>query len=211
MRQLFALLAIVSFPLMAGTVTKTASFDRGDLLISTQNGLDNVEFRGGATLVQPGAPRVPLVIQRVLVPAGAVPTGVELVSVDWTTIPGRHNLAPAQPDVPLAMPGKVFELPAPVQDAAVYSADAFYPSSCIRLAESGTLAGYRMASVELRPVRVNPVTGELQFATRIEFRVTYDAGNNDAYVPSKEQREYYSGMVRAMVANQNDVARTIPE
>jgi hypothetical protein len=210
MRQLLALLILFSVPLMAGTVTTTASFDRGDLLISTQNGLDNVQFRGGAKLVQPGAPSVPLVIQRVLIPAGAEPTGVELVSADWTTIPGRHNLAPAQPDVPLQMPGKVFDLPTAVPDRAIYSADTYYPSSCIRLAESGTLAGYRMASVELRPVRVNPVTGELQFATRIVYRVSYDAGISDASVPSKEQREYYGGMVRAMVANGKDIARFAP-
>ena len=173
MRQLFALLVIVSFPLMAGTMTKTARFDRGDLLISTHDGRDYVGFRGGTTLVQPGSPRVPLVIQRVLVPAGAVPTAVEFVSADWTTIPGRHNLAPSQQDVPLAMPGRVFELPTPVQDPAVYTVDAYYPSSCIRLAESQTLAGYRMASVELRPVRVNPVSGELQLATRIEYRADH--------------------------------------
>ena len=210
MRQLLVLLVLVSVPLMAGTVTRTANFDRGDLVISEQNGSDNVELRGGAALVQPGAPRVPRVIERVLVPAGAEPTGVELVAADWTTIPGRHNLAPAQPDVPLPMPGRTFNLPTYTQDPAVYSVNAYYPVDCAQLLESATLAGYRMASVELRPVRVNPVSGELQLATRIEYRVSYDAGNRDAYVPSKEQREYYAGMVRAMVANQKDVGRFAP-
>ncbi len=210
MRQLLVLLVLVSAPLMAGTVARTASFDRGDLVISQQDGFDNVELRGGAALVQPGAPRVPRVVQRVLVPAGAEPTGVELVAAEWTTIPGRHNLAPAQPDVPLPMPGRTFNLPTYAQDPAVYSVNAYYPVDCVRLLESGTLAGYRMASVELRPVRVNPVSGELQLATRIEYHVRYDAGNRDAYVPSPEQREYYAGMVRTMVVNQKDVGRFAP-
>ncbi|MBN2465129.1 hypothetical protein JXD38_05860, partial [candidate division WOR-3 bacterium] len=179
MRQLLVLLVLVSVPLMAGTITRTATFDRNDLLISSQNGFDNVELRGGAGLGQLGAPRVPRVVERVLVPAGAEPTGVELVAVDWTAIPGRHKLAPAQPDVPLAMPGKTFKQPSYAPDPAVYSADAYFPTSHVQLLESGTLAGYRMASVELRPVRVNPVSGELQLATRIEYRLRYDAGNRD--------------------------------
>jgi hypothetical protein len=205
MRQLLVLLVLVSVPLMAGTITRTATFDRSALVFSTQDGFDNVELRGGAGLGQLGAPRVPRVVERVLVPAGAVPTGVELVAVDWTTIPGRYNLAPAQPEVPLAMPGKTFKQPNYAPDAAVYSANTFYPASYVQLLESGTLAGYRMASVELRPVRVNPVSGELQLATRIEYRVSYEAGSRDAYVPSVEQRDYYAGMVRAMVANPGDV------
>ena len=210
MRQLFVLLSLVSVPLMAGTITRTASFNSGDLLISQQDSYDNVQLRGGAALIQPGAPRVPLMVERVLVPAGAEPTSVELVSVDWTTLPGRYNLAPAQPDVPLPMPGKTFETRVYAPDPAVYSADEYYPASCVRLLESGTLAGYRMASVELLPVRVNPVSYELQLARRIEYRVSYDAGSRDAYVPSDEQRDYYAGMVRAMVANPKDVARFEP-
>ncbi|HTW91900.1 MAG TPA: C25 family cysteine peptidase [bacterium] len=210
MKRLLVLLVLVAVPLMAGTVTRTATFDRGDLLISQQNGLDVVQLRGGAGLVQPGAPLVPRLVQRVLVPAGAEPTGVELVSADWTTIDGHHSLALSQPDVPLPMPGKTFKTHNYAPDQAVYSSNAYYPASCVRLLESGTLAGFRMASVELRPVRVNPVTGELQFATRIEYRVSYTAGSSNATVPSAEQREYYAGMLRAMVANTGDIQRFEP-
>jgi len=57
MRQLLVLLAVVSVPLMAGTETRTARFDRSDLLISTQGEFDNIELRGGAALIEPGSPR----------------------------------------------------------------------------------------------------------------------------------------------------------
>jgi len=210
MRQLLVLLLLVSVPLMAGTMTRTAKFDRSDLVITSSEDYDNVELSGGTGLIQPGAPRVPRVVERVLIPAGAEPIGVELVSADWTTIPGRYNLAPAQPDVPLPMPGKTFSTPTYGPDPAVYSVDAYYPTSCVKLLESGTLAGYRMASVELLPVRVNPVSRELQLAGRIEYRVSYDAGSRDACVPSGEQRDYYAGMVQTMVANPKDVARFEP-
>ena len=210
MRQLLVLPVLVSFPLMAGTETRTAKFDQDDLVITVQGGFDNIEFRGGVGLIQPGAPRVPRVMERVLIPSGAEPSGVELVAAEWTTIPGRYNLAPAQPEVPLPMPGRTSNQATYAQDQAVYSVDAYYPVSCVRLLESTTLAGYRMASVELRPVRVNPVSGELQLATRVEYRLDFDAGNRDACVPSKEQREYYAGMVRAMVVNHNDVGRFAP-
>jgi hypothetical protein len=210
MRQVVLLLILVSAQLVAAAVTGTASFDRADLFISRQGSYDNVELRGGVALVQSGAPRVPRVVERVLVPAGAEPTGVELLDVDWATVPGRCNLAPAQPDVPLPMPGEAFNITTYGPDPVVYSVNAYYPTNCIRLLGSGTLAGYRMALVELLPVRVNPVSGELQLARRIQYRVSYDAGNRDAFVPSSEQREYYAGMVRAVVANPTDASRFQP-
>ena len=78
MRQLLVLLVLVAVPLVAGTVTRTATFDRGDLLISPQNGFDNVELRGAVALVQLGAPRVPRVVEALAIPAGAVPVGISL-------------------------------------------------------------------------------------------------------------------------------------
>ena len=57
---------------MAGTMTRTASFGRGDLLISTQDGFDNIEMRGGVALIQPGTPRELVTLNAVT----TVPQGV---------------------------------------------------------------------------------------------------------------------------------------
>jgi len=166
MRQLLVLLVLVSVPLMAGTMTRTARFDRGDLVITQQNGYDNVEFHGGATLIQPGAPRLPRVVEALAIPSGAVPSGVEVLSVEWTTLPGTYKVGPAQPDLPLPMPGRSFTPRLYKPDAAIYGSSEPYPSSVARLAGYGTMSGYRIAHVELHPVRYIPTTGELQVATK---------------------------------------------
>ena len=210
MKRVLSVLVCVIVPLLAGTVSRTATFDSRGLSFTTAGGYDVVELSGYPALVNPGMPRVPRVVERVLIPAGAEPVSAELTAVEWTTMPGRHNLAPAQPDVPLPMPGKTFNLPHYAPDAAVYSTNAFYPTSGIRLLDAGTLGGYRIVGVELLPVRFNPVTGELQLATRMEYRLAYAEGTVDGLVPSAEQQAFYAGMVRGMVANPGDVARFAP-
>ena len=199
MRQLLVLLVLVAVPLMAGTVTRTASFDRGDLLISTQNGFDNVELRGGAALLQLGAPRVPRVVEAVVIPAGAVPVGVEITAEEWTTLPGTYNVGPAQADLPLPMPGKTFT-PRNVlaTDPAIYGSSEAYPKTVAMLTGSGTMSGYRIAHVELHPVRYIPTTHQLQIAKRLSYRLEY-ANGTTGVVATTEQQASFGDMVRSLV------------
>lgn len=95
MRQLLVLLVLISVPLMAATVTRTAKFDRNDLAISSQGGYDNIELPGGVPLILPGAPRVPRVVEALVILSGAVPVGVQVLLVEWTTLPGKYKVGPA--------------------------------------------------------------------------------------------------------------------
>ncbi|HTW91901.1 MAG TPA: C25 family cysteine peptidase [bacterium] len=211
MRQLFVLLALVTVPLMAGTVTRTVSFDRGDLLISQQNGYDNIALRGGVTIVQPGAPRVPRVVEALVIPSGAVPTGVEVLSEEWTTLPGTYKVGPAQPDAPLPVAGRPGAgMPKHYgPDPAIYGSSTPYPSTTVRLSGSGTMAGYSIAHVEIHPVRYIPTSGVLQVLSRISYRLTYEDGMSAAVATAK-QRMQFGDVVRTMVRNPNDVDRCAP-
>jgi hypothetical protein len=209
MRYLFVLLVLACVPLMAGTITRTASFDRGDLVISQQNGYDNVELRGGATLLRPGAPRVPRVVEALAIPSGATPVSVQLVSIEWTSLPGTYKVGPAQPDAPLSMPGRTLTRNLYKSDATIYSSSVPYPTDVVRLASFGTMGGYRIAHVELHPVRYIPTTGELQVATRLSYRLEY-ANGVSAAVATAEQKSMFGDMVQSMVKNQNDVSKHAP-
>jgi hypothetical protein len=209
MRRLFVLLVLVAVPLMAGMVTRTASFDRADLVISSQDGFDNVELRGGVALIQPGAPRVPRLVEAIAIPAGAVPVRVEVLSVEWTTLPGKYNVGPAQADLPLPQPGKTRTPRVFAPDATIYASSEAYPKNVAILTGSGTMAGYRIAHVELHPVRYIPTTGELQVATRLSYRLEYSSGVSAA-VATKEQQAAFGKMVRSLVRNPEDVNRYAP-
>jgi hypothetical protein len=209
MRQLLVLLVLVSVPLFAGTVTRTAQFDRGDIVISANDGFSMVELRGGAALIQPGAPRVPRIVEAVAIPSGATPLRVEVTGSEWTTLPGKYNVGPAQADFPLPQPGKTRTPDLVPPDPAIYGSSSAYPADVARLVGSGTMAGFRIAHVELHPVRYLPTTGELQYATRLSYRLEYAAGATGA-VATEHQRAAFGDMVRTFVVNPGDVSRCAP-
>ena len=209
MRRFLLLLCFVAVPLLAGTVSRTARLDPGDLVITPADGYDVVELPDAAALVRPGAPRLPRVVEAVVIPAGAVPVRVELTSEEWTDVPGTCFVAPAQPDVPLPMPGRDF-MPAVVPpDPALYGSSEWYPGTTVELLEPGTMGGYRIAHVELHPVRWLASTGRLQVATRLSYRLEY-AGNADARVATGEQQSVFGDLARSFVANPGDVRRFAP-
>ncbi|MBM3322394.1 T9SS type A sorting domain-containing protein [candidate division WOR-3 bacterium] len=211
MRQFVLLVVACAVPAMAGTVTRTVAFSASDLVFSQADGGDVVDLAGYPALIVPGSPRVPRVVEAVSIPAGAEPTGVELVAVDWQTVDGRYRLAPAQPDQPLPMPGRVHVPRLYPPDPAVYSASEAYPKEAVRRLEFGTLGGYRMAYAELRPVRWNPATGELQVATRLTYRLSYQQQGRDNLVPTERLQTLYGRMVRSLVANPRSVAANAPK
>ena len=209
MRQLLVLLVLLAVPLMAGTETRTVKFDRNDLVISSHGGFDNIELRGGVALIQPGAPRVPRVVEALAIPSGAVPLRVEVLSEEWTRLSGTYKVGPAQPDVPLPQPGKTFAPTLYEPDATIYSSSNAYPATSARLAGHGTMAGYRIAHVELHPVRYFPTTGELQVATKLTYRLEYAGGISEA-VATAGQKALFGDMVRSLVKNANDVNKCAP-
>ncbi|MBN2465130.1 T9SS type A sorting domain-containing protein, partial [candidate division WOR-3 bacterium] len=73
----------------------------------------------------------------------------------------------------------------------------------------GTMGGYRIAHVELHPVRYIPTTGELQVATRLSYRLEY-AGGITAAVASDHQKEFFGDMLRSLVRNAGDVKKCAP-
>jgi hypothetical protein len=197
-------------PALAGTVTRTVRFSPADVVLSRVEDYDVVDLAGFPALIEPGRPRVPRVVEAVSIPAGAEPTGVELVEVEWQTVDGRFRLAPAQPDQPLPMPGRSLTPRVFLPDQSVYSSTEAYPKEPVRGLESGTLGGYRMAFVELRPVRWLPATGELQLAARLVYRLNYEQQGRDNLVPSARQNVLYGNMVRELVVNPREAAANAP-
>jgi len=209
MKQLLVLLVLLAVPLMAGTETRTARFDRDDLIVFSHAGFDNIELRGGVALIQPGAPRVPRVVEALAIPSGAVPVHVEVLSEEWTTLPGTYKVGSAQPDVPLPQPGKTLTPTLFQPDAAIYGSSDPYPTAVARLAGCGTMAGYRIAHVELHPVRYVPTTGELRLATKLTYRLEY-AGGVSGVVATDAQKAAFGGTVQSLVRNPKDVNRYAP-
>jgi hypothetical protein len=201
---ILAVLLVVTSAL-AGSITRTVEYTADAVTLSSENGYTVVELAGGLAQVNPGMPRLPRVVQSLAIPAGANPERVELVAEDWITLPGSYRVGPSQPDVRLPMPGRIFTPRFYPEDASVYGSAKPYPEAKVRLLTPGTMSGYRIANVELCPVRYLPASGQLQLATRMSFRLDYTTSGTEAVLSSDRQREQFGNMMRHLVVNQNAV------
>ncbi len=210
MKKILCLMIMVALPLFAGTMIKTVRFTQGDLVFSEVKGYDVVELKDYPVLINPGEPRLPRVVQGLIIPAGATPVGVELVAVNWIDLPGAYNIVPAQPDVPLPVPGQTFtpkEYPAKPE---VYASNRPYPEDIIKLKGAGNMNGYRIAQVEMFPVRYIPNQGVLQMATSMTYRLEYQEHQVPDMIPTIRQKEIFGEAVRSIVANPEDIAFCAP-
>jgi hypothetical protein len=195
---------------LAGELFQTATFSRRDLSFDKAGGYDRIELAGVPATGPVGAPRLPLLVQALAIPAGAAISGVEIVSADEVELAGTYDVAPAQKAVPLPMPGKTFTVDPVAPDAAIYQQNALYPAALAAALSTGSLCGYRIGHVAINPVRYNPVTKKLYFSQRITYRVRYQEGKAEATIPTGYQQELFGQQAKALVANPSDVDRFAP-
>jgi len=183
---------------------------QADLSIYRVDDYDVVEIKGNPVLLSPGAPRMPWVLQKMVIPPDAVPVNVTVVYDEWKDIPGTFNVIPSQRDVPLPVPGKVFEPEPLTPDPLIYASAEPYPEVKVRSSGMGRLCSFHIAHVDVFPVRFVPATGRLQIATTITYELQYRETGNADMISSKRQQEVFGDEVRSIVVNPQDVERFAP-
>ncbi|MEO0184116.1 MAG: C25 family cysteine peptidase, partial [candidate division WOR-3 bacterium] len=196
------LFLIIASSLWAGEIIQTVRFSLNDLVITNVQGYDVVELKGCVAFAEnPGEPRLPRLRQAVLIPAGSIPTDLEIISEDVIELSGNYKIYPYQPDVPLPMPGRIYQQHFFEPDAKIYNTDKPYPAKKCNLTGYGTLSGYRIAHVEINPIQYLPEEGRLRFITSITYRLKYLEQQLDNSVPTSDQLRIFGEDVRAFVAN----------
>ena len=162
-------------------------------------------------MVSAGQPRLPHVVQSLVIPAGSEPTGVEMVAQDWVDLPGTYLVAPAQPDARL--PVRRRDLPPRDLSAGpdgLWLDQILYPDVAIRQLTPGTMSGYEIANVEVNPVRYVPATGKLQLATKLVYKLSYAANRTVAMVATRKEQDHFGELVRHLVVNPEQVSAFAP-
>jgi hypothetical protein len=211
MRHLFVavILCFVGFA-YAGSFAVTVAFSETDLIFSRANGYDVVDLKGYPCLLKPGAPRLPRVVLPVLVPADAEAKAITITGCDIMQIPGTYDVIPAQPDVPLPMPGKVHSPRIYPADAALYSSAELYPAPEIRIAGTGIKNGFKVVHIELYPLRYIAARHILEFSRQVTFELEYEEANLGQSVPTSRQRDMAARALSALVINPEDIAAFAP-
>jgi len=161
----------------------------------------SIALPGAGRLDRAGLPDLPALSYYVAIPpAGSA--RLEIVSVDETVLDG-YDVAPA---VPFRTDG---EPAREVPDGAAYTRNALYPEAVAVLGEPVVFRDLRLARVEVRPVRANPVTGELHVATDLTLRVVPEAGPtvNEKEVVRSWRSAVFEPFYESIVLNYDELPR----
>jgi hypothetical protein len=188
----------------------TVAFSEADLVFSKAGEYDVVDLKGYPCLVDPGAPRLPRVVLPVLVPVSADVRSAKIIERDVVQIPGMYNIIPAQPDVPLPMPG--VETPPRIYpaDAALYASNELYPAPEIALVGAGVKNGFRVVHVEFYPLRYIAAKRILDFSRQVTFELEYEEGHPEQLVPTLRQREAAARVLSSLVINPENIDEFAP-
>lgn len=142
----------------------------------------------------PGMPNLPGTGRFIAIPEGAS-ARVELL--DYRTEIFRDiELAPAPP-IPLETDDSplVYE-----RDEAVYSNDAYYPDTPVKISEVKELRGVDAVILGITPYQYNPVTKELVVYRDLRVRVSYRGGNGH-FGDDRLRSRYWDPILRGNLLN----------
>jgi hypothetical protein len=145
-----------------------------------------ISVRGLETrLAEPGAPTLPYYATFIALPPDAdISVEVQAHQVTETAVP---HIQPA-PDMLLnqtdavglaALPQEILR-----EDEAVYGHDAFFPDTLYTVSTPMYLRDMRLVSLQLYPLRYNPVSGQLWQAQELDVTLTFTGGRFTGLRPS---------------------------
>ncbi|MBN2536854.1 hypothetical protein JXB37_01100, partial [candidate division WOR-3 bacterium] len=187
-------------------VEQTLDFAPGDFVFDKTNGFDVVALPGHYSTSEPGRPNLPLAVYNVVIPADAEVVGVEVTEANWTALPGEFDIHPSQRAQALSLP----ELEFVGKDDRTYGTYSTYPEEPVSFTRSGCLGGFRVAGIQVAPLRYVPAARRLELATRLTVTVRYERGRHDEFGLDESQVEQAAGWARQLVVNTRDVERFAP-
>ncbi len=174
----FLAIAILCAAAQAATLEHTLVFAEQNLVMEERDGYDHIRLGAHLVTDEIGSPELPLVSLQLALPAGAIVTGVSVLSSESTEIMGVHRPFPAQPPrllpVPgVELPGKPFAQP----NTSTYQSVEPYPSELVRLTSTVSLGTNTVAGLVVFPVQYLPDRNRLRFFRRITFAIEYVLGD----------------------------------
>lgn len=205
MRSCFGFLFV---PLLAfaGSVSLTLEFRPEQFVFDKADGFDVVALPGEYTTSVPGEPCLPLAVRQVVIPPDAEVTGVAVTDVAWMSLPGEFDVHPCQRPWPFSQPAPEFVGP----DDRTYGSHGTYPTEAVSFTRSGCLGGYRVAGVQVVPLRYVPAVKRLEVATRIRVEVRYEPNRHEVMELAGSQVSLVAEYARTLVANPEDLVRWQP-
>ncbi|MEO0081243.1 MAG: C25 family cysteine peptidase [candidate division WOR-3 bacterium] len=190
----------------AGLVSVDIEFRPEQFVFDKANGFDVVALPGEYWTSVPGEPLLPIATYNVAIPPDAEVVSVEVKDAVWEPVPGEFYIHPCQRPQVLSQPKQEFVGP----DDKAYRAGRPYPAAAAGFTRTGCLSGYRIAGVQVAPLRYFPVEKRLELATRMRVEVRYETGGHEVLALDESQVRLMGEYARTLVVNPNDIARWQP-
>ncbi len=201
------LIVLSAISASGGELIGAVSFSPGDLLFSKVDGYDLVTLADNPLTGEVGRPMLPVVNYRVVIPPTAEMAEVEVLFSQPLQLTGRYLIYPAQEPKPISSQ-KVPSLTEP--DETIYSSSNPYPATISQGVGTGSMGGYRIATVHLHPLQYVPSERALRLHTRIELRIIYREGGVNPKPRTDRQNRVFGESVEGLVSNPEDVERWSP-
>ncbi len=190
---------LVSFSLTAGVMSTDIEHSSNQVIISQIGEYNMVLVEDGNNFSTPGAPSLPVLGKRYIIPHTSRMISANIDNQSWKTI-GYFNILPSQMPVPIGA-----ELIFTPEDPLYYQSDKFFPEDPVVSFSTGNKSGFMIAAVSYCPLRYNPVTGELQILEEGLLSVTYAEGLEEAVYLTSRQLQVFGEDVESFVENSEDV------
>lgn len=179
----------------AGLLTKQIFFEKPG--VASVPGGVLLTIPGCRSIANPGEPILPVYPACFILPPGEIVSRIVVEPVETIALEGSHDLAPMQPQAPLgtAVP------PGFVRNAAIYRSSRPFPAERGVLATEQTIAGVRLAFVNIHPCAFVPSEGAVLFSPSVRVTIeTVPSAAAAAAAPAARTRTAL-GAMRSRVEN----------
>ena len=182
--------AQVSHSFTFNTVDFTISVDKEDYAHIQSQNLDGF-------LSQEGAPELPVMIKKFVLPMGSTVTGINFTNTGEVLLDGNTYIYPAQPDVGF---DSIPEFVPP--NPAVYNSNNPFPAETSILRSDSFTFGYHVVTVEICPFKYIPKRKKLYLYQNIDISIQYTLGNvEQTQKITRYRADLSQEVVAASVAN----------
>jgi len=168
--SILILLACSTDIALAGQIRTVFTFSARDLKFTNTDQGVLIQLPDAEPSATPGAPALPEISAHLSLPVGTRATGLEVVKVEFETLPGSFSVAWCQPPAILSA-----STPALIdKNPAIYTRAEFYPAQFCSITGQGLRRGQPLVSLLITPVQFLPVPGQLRLIKRLEIAINYE-------------------------------------
>jgi len=204
MKNVFLLLFALLY-INTGFAQVTGTFDtqRSNFTFEKNGEYDVISGDNALFTEQIGAPQLPVIIKKYLLPAGTILTGVNISGTNKNQLSESYYVYPAQPPCPLnGEPCPDFVEP----DSAIYNSTTPFPGNIVEIVSDNYTFGYHIVTVKICPFEYIPKDKTLSIYTHISFNINYTSGNIELTEKITERRHNIArNYVSSMVENPADI------